>query len=126
MSNNTVNYTEDHEWVSIDGDIGTIGISEHAAAQLGDVVYVDLIDAGEKIEKSEEFGSVESVKTVSGLYAPVSGEIVEINQTVIDSPETVNHAPESDAWLVKIRLSDTSELEDLMSADAYKAFSDEN
>ncbi|RAP33244.1 glycine cleavage system protein GcvH [Candidatus Marinamargulisbacteria bacterium SCGC AG-439-L15] len=122
MTNTEKLYTEDHEWIQLEGDIATLGISAHAAAELGDVVYVDLLSAGESIEKAGEFGSVESVKTVSGLFSPISGEIIENNQAVIDAPESLNVDPENEGWLVKVKVQDTDGLDDLMSADAYETY----
>jgi glycine cleavage system H protein len=113
-------YTEDHEWLDVDGDIATVGITAHAAEQLGEVVYVELKEAGETFDKGEEIGVVESVKAASEIYAPVTGEIVEANDTLADSPADVNDSPESDAWFYKIRINDSAELEELMDEAAYK------
>ncbi len=114
-------YTEDHEWLVVEGDVATLGITKHAAEQLGEIVFVELKDAGESVEKSDEIGVIESVKAASEVYAPVSGEIVEANTSVVDAPTTINDDPEGAAWLYKIKLSDASELEGLMDAEAYKA-----
>ena len=103
---NNLKYSEDHEWVKVDGDTVTIGITEFAQSELGDIVFVELPDEGDEIEKGEDFGSVESVKTVSELYAPVSGEVIEINEELEDSPELVNESPYEEAWMLKIKLSD--------------------
>lgn len=113
-------YTEDHEWVDVDGDIATIGITTYAAEQLGEVVYVELKESGETFEKGDEIGTVESVKAASEIYAPVTGEIVEANDALADSPADVNESPESDAWFYKIRITDETELEELMDDAAYK------
>ena len=114
-------FTEDHEWIAVEGEIGTVGITKHAAEQLGDVVFVEMKDAGETFAKGDECGTVESVKAASEIYAPVSGEIVEVNPGPADEPATLNDDPEGAAWLLKIKLSDPSELDGLMDADAYKA-----
>lgn len=116
---NNLKYSEDHEWVKVDGDTVTIGITEFAQSELGDIVFVELPDEGDEIEKGEDFGSVESVKTVSELYAPVSGEVIEINEDLEDSPELVNESPYEEAWMLKIKLSDESQLDELMDAAAY-------
>lgn len=117
----TTYYTEDHEWISVEGDTATIGITEHAAEQLGEVVYVELKAAGEDFAKGDEIGVIESVKAASEIYAPVSGSIVESNGAVVDAPNLVNEGPESTAWLYKVTIADASELEELMDLEAYKA-----
>ncbi len=117
----TTYFTEDHEWLTVEGDTATLGITEHAAEQLGEVVYVELKDPGESFAKGDEIGVIESVKAASEIYAPVSGEIVEANGAVAESPDMVNAGPESTAWLYKISIGDKSELEGLMDAEAYKA-----
>ena len=114
-------YTQDHEWIKIDGDIATVGITDFAQGELGDIVYVEIETEGEELDKEEVFGSVEAVKTVSDLFMPVSGEITEFNEALEASPETVNEDPYGDGWMIKIKMSDTSELDGLMDADAYKA-----
>ena len=114
-------YATSHEWARLDGDIVTVGISDHAQDALGDLVYVELPSVGDSVQAGDEAGVVESVKAASDIYAPVSGEIVEINETLADSPETVNSAPYTDGWLYRIRISDASELDKLMSADEYAA-----
>lgn len=116
---NNLKYSEDHEWVKVDGDTVTIGITEFAQSELGDIVFVELPDEGDEIEKGEDFGSVESVKTVSELYAPVSGEVIEINEELEDSPELVNESPYEEAWMLKIKFADESQLDELMDAAAY-------
>jgi len=113
-------YTKDHEWVKIEGDTATIGVTDFAQGELGDIVYVEVETLDETLEKEEVFGTVEAVKTVSDLYMPVSGEIIEFNDSLEDEPEKVNEDPYGEGWMVKIKLSDTSELEDLLSADEYK------
>lgn len=113
-------YSKEHEWVKVEGDTVTIGITEYAQGELGDIVFVELPETEDDIEESESFGSVESVKTVSELYAPVSGSVVEINEELEDSPEFVNESPYEKAWIVKVKLNDESQLDDLLSADQYK------
>lgn len=114
-------YSASHEWARLEGDIVTVGISDHAQDALGDLVYVELPSVGEVVQAGDEAGVVESVKAASDIYAPVSGEIVEINEALADSPETVNSAPYTDGWLYRIRVSDVSELDKLLSADEYAA-----
>ena len=118
----TTKYSEEHEWIAIDGDIVTIGITNHAQEQLGDVVFVELPDVGSEITKGEDAGVIESVKAASELVAPVSGEVVETNSALEEEPGKVNEDPENSAWFIKVKLSDTSELDGLMDADAYKNF----
>ena len=120
----SVKYTEDHEWISVDGDVATVGITVYAAEQLGDVVFVELPEIGKAVAKGDEFAVVESVKAASEVYSPVTGEITDANSVLNDTPETVNASAEGDGWFVKIKLSDVSELEGLMDADAYKAHVD--
>jgi len=120
----SVYFTEDHEWVKIDGDVGTIGISSYAAKALGDVVYVELPEAGAEFSKGDDAAVVESVKAASDVYAPVSGEVVGANDALEDAPETVNSSPEGEGWFFKIKLSDSSELDGLMDAEKYKTFCD--
>jgi glycine cleavage system H protein len=115
-------YTKDHEWIRVEGSIGTIGITDHAQGELGDVIYVDVDPNQDSVSSGDSFGTVEAVKTVADLFAPVSGKIVEINAGLNDAPETVNKDPYGAGWLVKIDLSNLSELDELMDADAYKAF----
>ncbi len=114
-------YTKDHEWVKIDGDTATVGITDFAQSELGDIVYVEVETLDETLDKEEVFGTVEAVKTVSDLFLPLSGEIVEFNEVLEDEPEKVNSDPYGEGWMVKIKLSEPSEVEDLMSADDYKA-----
>jgi glycine cleavage system H protein len=115
-------FTKEHEWVSVEGDIGTVGISDHAQHELGDIVYVDLPKPGTPVVQGKTIGSVESVKAVSDIYSPVSGEIVEANQTLAEAPETLNTDPHGAAWLVKIRLSQADEIRNLMSAADYRSY----
>mgnify|MGYP001392496972 CR=1 FL=1 len=119
---NELKFTEDHEWVKVEGDIAVIGISEHATEELGEIVYVDILAQGEDVDRTGEFGSVESVKTVSSLYSPVSGTVVERNASVIDKPEEINNSPYENGWLVKLKLTDSSELDDLMNESQYKEY----
>ena len=117
-----VKYSEDHEWISIEGDVGTVGITDFAQEQLGDNVFVELPEAGTALGKGDKAGVVESVKAASEIYAPVAGEIVEANDILVDTPETVNAVAESGGWFFKIRLADMTELDGLMDEAAYKAF----
>lgn len=113
-------YTEEHEWIAIEADIATIGISDFAQSQLGDVVFVELPEVGDELEAGKPFGVVESVKAVSDIYSPLSGEVVEINEELPDAPETLNTSPYEDGWLIRIRLSNPQELDDLLDAAAYQ------
>ena len=115
-------YTKEHEWVLVEGDTGTIGITDHAQDELGDIVYVDLPKAGTHVEAGKSLGSVESVKAVSDVYSPVSGEVIEINGSLADAPENLNQDPHGGAWLVKIRLTNPAEVENLMSAADYQSY----
>jgi glycine cleavage system H protein len=115
-------YTKQHEWVKVEGDSGRIGITDHAQSELGDIVYVDLPKVGARAEKGKAMGSVESVKAVSDIYAPVSGEVLEVNETLATAPEKLNEDPHGEAWLVKIRFSDASEIKHLLSADDYQKY----
>ena len=114
-------YTKDHEWIKIDGDEATIGITDFAQKELGDIVYVEVETEGETLTKEEVFGSVEAVKTVSDLFMPVSGEIITFNETLEDEPELVNTDPYNKGWMIKVKMTDVSELEGLLDATAYKA-----
>ncbi len=113
-------YTSEHEWISIDGDIATVGISDFAQGELGDIVYVEVDSIGEEVAKDEVFGSVEAVKTVSDLFMPVSGEVLELNEQLEDEPEKVNQDPYGDGWMVKIRITNPDEIEELLDATAYQ------
>jgi glycine cleavage system H protein len=115
-----VKYTKDHEWIRVEGDTGAVGITDFAQKQLGDVVYVDLPDVGTTVEAGQTFGTIESVKAVSELYAPVAGEVVEINPTLKDKPEQINTAPH-DTWMIKLKLTGAADAEALLDADAYQA-----
>ena len=115
-------YTKEHEWVRVDGDIGTIGITDHAQQELGDIVYVDLPKVGTHIAQGAGAGSVESVKAVSDIYAPVSGDVTEINGALADTPEKLNADPHGEAWLMKIKLSAPAEVSKLLSADEYQKY----
>jgi len=115
-------FTKEHEWIRVEGDTATVGITDFAQAQLGDVVFVEVPEAGRQVTKGGEAAVVESVKAASDVYAPVSGEVVEGNQALVDDPALVNSDPEGEGWFFKLRLSDQSELEGLMDADAYKSF----
>ncbi|WP_350335961.1 glycine cleavage system protein GcvH [Coralliovum pocilloporae] len=115
-------YSEEHEWVRVEGDTATVGITKHAADQLGDIVFVEVNEAGEEFDKGDEIGTIESVKAASEIYAPVAGEILEVNGTLEDAPASLNEDPEGGAWLCKIKVSESAELDELMDADAYKAF----
>lgn len=115
-------YSEEHEWIRVEGDEGVIGISDYAQDQLSDVVYVELPEVGDTFDQEEIFATVESVKAASDIYMPVGGEILEINEELEDAPELVNEDPFGAAWLVRIAIADPEELEDLMDADGYKAY----
>lgn len=114
-------YSKDHEWIRVEGDEAYVGITAFAAGELGDIVFVDVDTEGESLDKDEVFGSVEAVKTVSDLFLPVSGEVLEFNEALEDAPESVNDDPYGDGWMVKIKISDVSELDGLMDAAAYEA-----
>jgi glycine cleavage system H protein len=114
-------YTKDHEWISVEGDVATVGITDFAQSELGDIVFVDISTQGETLNQNDVFGTVEAVKTVSDLYMPVSGEILEINPGLEDAPESVNSDAYGSGWMVKVKLSDASQVDALMSAADYKA-----
>ncbi len=113
-------YTKDHEWIRVEGDTVTIGITDFAQSELGDIVYVEVETVDETLDKEEVFGTVEAVKTVSDLYLPIAGEIIEFNESLEDEPEKVNSDPYGEGWMIKVKFSDESQLEELLSADAYK------
>ena len=115
-------FTKEHEWIRVEGDTATIGISNHAQEALGDIVFAEVPEAGRRVSKGQEAAVVESVKAASDVYAPVSGEVTEANQALIDDPSLVNSDPEGEGWFFRLRLANPSELEGLMDADAYKAF----
>lgn len=118
-------YTKDHEWIKVDGGIGTIGITDYAQNELGDVVFVELPKLGAQLKAGASFGTVESVKAVSEIFSPVSGEVTEVNSLLGDSPEKINSDPHGAAWLIKVKLSDSKELSSLMDAAAYQKFTAE-
>jgi glycine cleavage system H protein len=113
-------YSEQHEWLSLDGDVGTIGVTDYAQSQLGDIVFVELPQVGDVLEKGQSFGTIEAVKTVEELYTPIAGEVLEINDTLEDDAEQVNSDPYSDGWMIKVRLSDTADLDTMLSAEDYE------
>ena len=113
-------YTKDHEWIKVDGDVATVGITDFAQGELGDIVYVEVETVDETMDKEEVFGTVEAVKTVSDLFLPISGEIIEFNESLEEVPEKVNEDPYGEGWMIRIRISDASELDDLLDAQAYK------
>ncbi|MES2753208.1 MAG: glycine cleavage system protein GcvH [Pseudomonadota bacterium] len=115
-------FTEDHEWIDVDGDIGTVGISDYAQGQLGDIVFVEVPDAGRSLKKGDEAAVVESVKAASDVYSPASGDVIEGNDALAEQPDLVNGDPEGDGWFYKLTLSDPSELDELMDETAYEAF----
>ena len=118
---NNLKYSKDHEWISLEGDVATIGITAFAQGELGDIVYVDVETEGETLGQEEVFGTVEAVKTVSDLFLPLSGEIIEFNVSLESDPEKVNTDPYGDGWMVKVKFSDASEVETLLSSEDYKA-----
>ena len=124
MSNipDNLQYSKDHEWIRVEGDTGTVGITDHAQNALGDVVYVELPKVGDRFEAHQSFGTVESVKAVSELFTPVSGEVTEINEALHDEPEKVNTDPYGEAWMIRIRLKDAGEVDGLLNAAEYEDF----
>ena len=112
-------YTKDHEWIEINGNTATVGITDYAQGELGDIVYVEVETVDESLKQEEVFGSVEAVKTVSDLFIPVSGKVIEVNQKIEDSPEIINEDPYGDGWIIKMEIDDDNELNDLLDADAY-------
>ncbi len=117
----TLSYTKEHEWVRVEGTIGFVGITDHAQGELGDIVYVDIPDAGASVKQGDVFGTIEAVKTVADLYAPVSGTILEFNAAINDAPESVNNDPYGAGWIIKMELSNPSEVSALMDVASYKA-----
>lgn len=115
-------YSKDHEWITVHGDVGTVGITDYAQHELGDVVYVDLPEVGDRFDTGEAFGSVESVKAVSEILCPVSGEVVEVNAALRDAPELINKSPHEGAWMIKIRIENQTELKNLLNADDYEEY----
>ena len=118
----TYRYTRDHEWIDVKGDLGTIGLTDYAQCQLGDIVFVELPPVGATLEAGKPFGTIESVKAANEIYAPVSGEVLEVNGELKDAPERVNADPHAAGWLLKVRLKDSSEVSALMDARAYEAY----
>lgn len=117
-----IKFSQDHEWINIEGDVGTVGITDYAQKALGDVVFVELPTVGDSFTKGDEIAVVESVKAASELYSPVGGEVVEVNSSLEDSPESVNSSPMDDAWFFKIKISDAAEADELMDEDSYSEF----
>ncbi len=115
-------YTKDHEWIRVDGEVATVGITDHAQEELGDIVYVELPKAGARLEQASSFGSVESVKAVSDIYAPVSGEVTGVNTALADAPEKVNDDPYGEGWLIQLKLSSPAQLESLMTPAQYTEY----
>jgi len=118
-------YTKEHEWLAVNGSVGTVGITHYAQSELGDIVYVELPAAGSPVVAGEEFGTVESVKAVSEIFAPVSGEVLQVNATLATSPETINKDPYGEGWLLKIKLADTKDLDSLMTPAEYRKYIEE-
>ena len=121
-----VKFSKEHEWITLDGDIGTIGITKHATEMLGDIVFVELPEKGSSVIKDGNAGVVESTKAASDVYTPVSGEIVECNQSIVDDPAKINSDPENEAWFFKLKIKDKSELDSLMNKEEYEKFSKES
>lgn len=119
-------FTKGHDWIRIEGDTGIVGITDFAQSELGDIIFVEYPDIGQTVAQNDPFGTIEAVKTVADLFAPVSGEIVGVNEALEDAPETVNEDPYGDGWLVKIKLSNSAEKENLLSAQDYETFVDED
>jgi len=113
-------YTKEHEWISIDGDVATIGITDFAQKELGDIVFVEVETVDEELDIEESFGTIEAVKTVSDMFMPVSGTVIELNEALDGEPEIINKDPYGEGWIIKIKMSDTSQVDDLLSVDAYK------
>ncbi len=114
-------YTEDHEWVKVEGDVATVGITDYAQKELGDIVFVEVETVGEELEKGDTFGTIEAVKTVADVFMPVSGEVIEKNEALADTPEDINNAPYEKGWIIKVKIANPDELDELLSADDYKA-----
>ena len=121
-----VKYSKEHEWIKVEGDIGTIGITQHAAEMLGDIVFVELPDVGSSVEKDGNAGVVESTKAASDVYTPISGEVMENNQAIVDDPGKINSDPENEAWFFKLKIKDNSEMDTLMNKEEYEKFSKES
>lgn len=118
-------YTKSHEWVRIDGDVATFGLTDHAQSELGDITYLELPEVGGTVTQAEPYGVVESVKAASDIYAPLGGEVIEVNNSAIDAPDVVNKSPYEDAWLVKVRIADPAQAANLMDPDTYDQFANE-
>lgn len=116
----TLKYTKDHEWIKIDGEIATVGITDFAQGELGDIVYVDVESVGDEVDQEEVFGSVEAVKTVSDLFMPLSGEILEFNENLEATPESINSDPYGEGWIIKIKITDATQIDSLLNAEAYQ------
>lgn len=114
-------YTDDHEWIKVEGDVATIGITDFAQKELGDIVFVEVETVDETLDKGEAFGTIEAVKTVSDMFMPMGGTIIELNEKVEDTPEVINKDPYNDGWIIKMKITDNSELDDLLDAGAYKS-----
>ena len=121
-----VKYSKEHEWIKLEGDIATIGITRHATELLGDIVFTELPDKGSKVEKDETAGVVESTKAASDVYTPVSGEVVDLNQSIVDDPSKINQDPENSAWFFKLKIKDKSEMDTLMNKNEYDKFAKES
>ena len=121
-----VKYSKEHEWIKIEGDVGTVGITQHATEMLGDIVFVELPDVGSSVEKDGNAGVVESTKAASDVYTPISGEIMESNQAIVDDPGKINSDPENDAWFFKLKIKDSNELDSLMNKEEYDKFAKES
>ena len=121
-----VKYSKEHEWIKIEGDVGTVGITQHATEMLGDIVFVELPDVGSSVEKDGNAGVVESTKAASDVYTPISGEIMESNQAIVDDPGKINSDPENEAWFFKLKIKDSSELDSLMNKEEYDKFAKES
>jgi len=115
-----VKYTQDHEWVLVDGDVATVGITDFAQGELGDIVFVEIETEGESLDKGEIFGTIEAVKTVSDLFMPLSGEVIEVNEGLSDNPEVLNKDPYGDGWMIKVKIANEAELDDLLSPEEYQ------
>lgn len=114
-------YTSDHEWIKVEGDIATIGVTDFAQSELGDIVYVEIETEGDSLDKGEVFGTVEAVKTVSDLFMPLKGEVIEVNENIESAPESVNDDPYGEGWMIKVKIDDLSEVENLLSAETYQS-----
>jgi glycine cleavage system H protein len=121
-----VRYSKEHEWIKVEGDVGTIGITQHATEMLGDIVFVELPDVGKSVEKDGNAGVVESTKAASDIYTPISGEVMENNQAIVDDPAKINLDPENEAWFFKLKIRDISELDSLMNKEEYDKFAKES